>query len=77
MSDLEYTRHARERMRQYGLTEEDIGAVVADPERCDWDERGNPVLVGRVAGRGVVVVLVRGGYPRRVKTVWTLGRRRA
>ena len=40
------SRHAKNEMRLYGFTLEDVEATVSDPVSKDVDERGNARLVG-------------------------------
>lgn len=67
---MQYTRHARRRMRLYGLTEADVEAVVAAPDERDVDGRGNPRLTRDVSGR-IVVVALAGDDPTLVMTAYT------
>ena len=65
---LVYSDHARRRMRQRAISEQDIESVVADPDIEHTDENGNPCYVGYPGGRRLRVVIARGSNPRVVKT---------
>ena len=54
---LFYTRHARRRLRQRGITERDVEAVLANYEQVRDDAKGNRVYVGRPGGRRIKVVV--------------------
>lgn len=60
-------------MAYYGIEATEVEWVLDNYTTGYTDSRANPVRVGVVNGRGVVV-LVRGANPRRVRTVWPLGR---
>jgi len=49
--------HAKNRMRQYDITEEDIRAFVVPENRCGADPDGNPVYVGEVRGVRLRLIL--------------------
>lgn len=55
---VEFDRHARRRMKLYGLTAAQVEAAVANPERSDVDpQSGRRRLWATVDGRTVRVVL--------------------
>jgi hypothetical protein len=56
-------------MTRDGVTEAEVETILDAPQSTDFDERGN-------LSRGIVVIVARGSFPRRVVTLWTLGRRR-
>ncbi|MGH2910289.1 MAG: DUF4258 domain-containing protein [Solirubrobacteraceae bacterium] len=55
---MRFSRHARNEMRLYRLTRQDVAAVVASPQERDMDERGNLRLIGQALdGRRILVVI--------------------
>ncbi|WP_217915058.1 DUF4258 domain-containing protein [Miltoncostaea marina] len=54
---MRFSRHARNGMRLYRVTERDVEGIVANPAETGQDERGNDVFVGFVDGRRIRVVL--------------------
>jgi hypothetical protein len=57
---MELSRHARNEMRLYGISSDDVEATLAGPARRGVDERGNERLVGEAAdGRPILVVVAR------------------
>ena len=69
MVQLVYTAHARSRMQQRHITEEEAQEAWDHPEIAYADRRGNLVHVGRVRGRRIKVVVARGSDPPKVITV--------
>ena len=64
-----YTNHARKRMAQRGITEEDIEAALADPQITYSDPDGNRRFVRWFGDRRVQVVIVDNREPYIIKTV--------
>ena len=66
---MEFSRHARNRMRLYGLTIAEVEASIRAPREVERDDQGNALLVGTVGGRRLMTVLAadRPGY---VITLW-------
>ncbi len=67
---LVYSVHARERMEERAITEEEIVAVITNPTRQSISRTGNLLYSGRVNGRELTVVIGRGSNPTAVVTVW-------
>lgn len=57
MEQMRFSRHARNQMQLYRLTEEDAELVRADPISTDTDPDGRSRFVGIVDGRRVRLVL--------------------
>lgn len=57
LDHVRLTRHARNRMRLYSVTRDEVAEVVAGRARLDRDEKGNFVIAGEVAGRTLVVIV--------------------
>jgi hypothetical protein len=54
---MRLSRHARNEMRLYRVSPEEIEATIAHPTARDLDDRGNPRLAGETAdGRRILVV---------------------
>lgn len=56
-SCVRFSHHAKNRMRQYGITEEDIRAFIVAENRCGADPDGNPVYVGEIRGVRLRLIL--------------------
>lgn len=54
---MRFTHHARNKMRQRGISPADVRVALANPHETRQDDRGNPVIAGVVEGRPLVVVL--------------------
>lgn len=54
---MEFTRHARQRLKLYRVTREQAAAIVANGQADDRDERGNPRYQADVAGRRIRVIV--------------------
>lgn len=55
---MNFSRHAKNEMRLYGISEEDVEATIANPRRRAADERGNRRLSGETSdGRPILVVV--------------------
>jgi hypothetical protein len=55
---MRLSRHARNEMRLYGISREDVESAVADPIERDRDDRGNARLSGETGdGRPILVVV--------------------
>lgn len=57
-------------MRLYGISVEDVEAVIAAPASREVDERGNARLTAEVAGDRRILVVVAGDDPNFVITVF-------
>lgn len=64
------SRHARNEMRLYGISIEDVQAVVAAPAVRELDERGNARLLARTGDGRRILVVVAGDDPSFVITVF-------
>jgi hypothetical protein len=51
------TRHARNRMRLYGVNRNEVAEVVARRAQVDRDVSGNSVITGEVGGRSLAVIV--------------------
>jgi hypothetical protein len=54
---LHYTRHARSRMRQRHVTEEEVQAVLGSGTQPRPDAKGNMIYVAHPNGRRIKVVV--------------------
>jgi hypothetical protein len=69
---MQFSRHARNRMRQYGITDTDVAAIIAAPVKTDADADGCPRFYGYIGTRIYRVVqpvgetdFVKSVHPRR------------
>ena len=51
-----YTRHARQRMRQRGVTELQVEETLAEPDEIEPGDNGGDIAIRRYDGREVRVV---------------------
>lgn len=58
-----YSRHARNRMRRWRITEAEVEAVLAGPDERRVDIAGHLVLIGWPGGRRIKVVVQEGTSP--------------
>ncbi|HZV74563.1 MAG TPA: DUF4258 domain-containing protein [Conexibacter sp.] len=54
---MEFTRHARQRLKLYGVSREQATAIVAAGSEDGRDANGNPRYQGQVDGRNVRVIV--------------------
>jgi hypothetical protein len=55
---VRFSRHAKNEMRLYGISDRDVEAVTSAPLLEVVDERGNPRLTGLdLDGRAIIVVI--------------------
>jgi hypothetical protein len=55
---MRLSRHARNAMRLYGISQDDVDSVIASPTGRDRDDRGNARLSGETGdGRPILVVV--------------------
>lgn len=59
---IEWTRHARRRMRQRHVTEEEVRQALGQPDRTATDSDGDPVSFRRFADGATVKVTVKVAY---------------
>jgi hypothetical protein len=64
------SRHARNEMRLYGISFEDVEAVIAAPAAREVDERGNARLIAETGDGRRILVVVAGDDPSFVITVF-------
>ena len=64
------SRHARNEMRLYGISIEDVQAAIAAPAVREVDERGNARLLAEVGAGRRILVVVAGDDPSFVITVF-------
>jgi Domain of unknown function (DUF4258) len=69
MESLRFSRHARNRMRWFGLTPADICEVLASPEWTGQDDDGNALVDGQIRGVRICVVIAQDD-PTRVITIF-------
>ena len=58
-----YTEHARLRMAERGISEEEVEAVLTDHVMSWTDRKGNPIYIGLTGGRRITVVVSQGSNP--------------
>lgn len=66
---MEFTRHARNRMRHLGITEHDIERIITEPAISDTDPDGRPRHIGHAANGTRVRVVLAADTPNLVVTV--------
>lgn len=54
---LRYSRHARQRQAERGISDSEVEDVVDNPEVTFADKKGNPCYIREIAGRRVKVVI--------------------
>ena len=54
---MRFSRHAKNNLRLYEVTIQEVESVVRDSIGKDSDERGNPRYLGLIAGRPYRVVI--------------------
>lgn len=57
-------------MRLYGISIQDVGAVIASPAARELDERGNVRLIAELGGGRRILVVVAGDDPSFVITAF-------
>jgi hypothetical protein len=67
---MKLSRHARNEMRLYRISLQDVEATVANPAGRDLDERGNARLTGETEDGRPILVVVAGDDPNLVITVF-------
>jgi len=70
---MRLSRHAKNNLRHFGGTREEVESVVKTPFGKTLDQSGNPIYVGIVRGR-IVRVVVADDDPDFVITVYPEGR---
>lgn len=63
-----YTRHARERMVERGISEMEVERALHAYHTAYADRSGNPVVIAHVDGRRIKVVYAKDSDPPRVIT---------
>jgi len=58
-----YTRHARERMAERHISDAEVEDVLANFHTSYTDRDGNPIYIGRSAGRRIKVVAGKASTP--------------
>jgi hypothetical protein len=57
---MRLSRHAKNEMRLYGVSADDVRATIANPAGRELDERGNARVFGETGdGRPILVVVAR------------------
>jgi len=67
--NIVYTYHARLRMRQRSISEDEVEAVIGNADTRYTDPDGNPCYVRTISGRRLKVVVEPGSNPPVVITV--------
>lgn len=67
---MRFSRHAKNEMRLYGISVDDVELTVADPSGREMDERGNARLGGETGDGRPILVVVAGDDPGFVVTVF-------
>lgn len=67
---MKLSRHARNEMRLYGISADDVAAVIASPDAREVDERGSARLTAEVGDGRRILVVVAGDDPSFVITVF-------
>ena len=65
---LHYTQHAKDQMARRGISENEVEAVLSEPDVRYTDKTGNPIFIADVAGRRIKVVIAKDVDPPRVIT---------
>lgn len=63
-----YSYHARLRMQERHISEEEIEETLADYHTSYTDRKGNPIYIGHPGGRRIKVVVAQGSDPPYVIT---------
>jgi hypothetical protein len=66
---MEFSRHARQSMKLYKISRDDVMAVLDSPRDTSEDLDGNPIFDG-VVGDRVIRVVIPKDNPNRVKTTF-------
>ncbi len=67
---MRLSRHAKNEMRLYGISVDDVKLTVADPSGRELDERGNSRLSGETGDGRPILVVVAGDDPDFVITIF-------
>lgn len=67
---MRLSRHAKNEMRLYRISDGDVEATVADPSSRELDQRGNARLAGETHDGRPILVVVAGDDPDFVITVF-------
>lgn len=67
---MRLSRHAKNQMRLYRITLQDIETVIAAPASREFDERGNHRLTGVAPDRRRILVIIAADDPEFVITVY-------
>ena len=54
---LRYSRHARQRQAERGISDTDVECVVEKPDVTFADKKGNPCYIREIGGRRIKVVI--------------------
>jgi len=60
---MRFSRHAKNEMRLYGISVDDVELTVANPSSREVDERGNSRLAGETGDGRPILVVVAGDDP--------------
>lgn len=67
---MRLSRHAKNEMRLYGVSANDVEATIANPAGRELDDRGNARLTGETGDGRPILVVVAGDDPDFVITVF-------
>jgi hypothetical protein len=70
---MRLSRHARNEMRLYDISSDDVAATVASPASREFDDRGNARLSGETSDGRPILVVVGHDDPDFVITVFLRG----
>jgi hypothetical protein len=71
---VQFSHHAKNQLRLYGGTDEDVETVVRSGSGKGFDPRGNPMYRGFIGGR-LTVIVIAADDPNYVITVFPKERR--
>jgi Domain of unknown function (DUF4258) len=67
---MRLSRHAKNEMRLYGVSADDVQATITNASGREFDERGNVRLIGETGDGRPILVVVAGDDPDFVITVF-------
>ena len=53
---MHFSRHAKNKMRLYGINCDEVLVIISSANRAGEDQRGNPRYVGKVRGLSICVI---------------------
>jgi hypothetical protein len=67
---MRFSRHAKNEMRLYGVSADEVQATITNAGGIELDERGNVRLIGETGDGRPILVVVAGDDPDLVITVF-------